>query len=87
MNRRPQTMPRNEYWNEETPMIADTGKNVLRYFPKAGRLQISNPQWEKDGKQMQGKTVTLNVTAAADNAEAVRLLKAMMKDIEEQGRQ
>ena len=80
-------MPRNEYWNEETPMIADTGKNVLRYFPKAGRLQISNPQWEKDGQQMQGKTVTLNVTAAADNAEAVRLLKAMMKDIEEQGRQ
>lgn len=36
---------------------------------------------------MQGKTVTLNVTAAAENAEAVRLLKAMMKDIEEQGRQ
>lgn len=81
-------MPRNEYWNEETPMIADTGKNVLRYFPKAGRLQISLPCWlDKNGERQNGRTVTLDVTAAAENAEAVRLLKAMMKDIEEQGRQ
>lgn len=75
------------YWEDETPIIADTGKNVLRYFPQAGRLQIANPEWIKNGEQRRGKTVTLNVTAAADNAEAVRLLKAMMKDIEEQGRQ
>ena len=81
-------MARNEYWNDETPMIADTGKNILRYFPKAGRLQISLPYWrDKNGEQKNGRTVTLDVAAAAENVEAVRLLKAVMKDIEEQGRQ
>lgn len=84
-------MARNEYWNEETPMIADTGKNILRYFPKAGRLQISLPCWlDKNGEQKNGRTVTLDLAAAAENTEAVRLLKTVMKDIkdiEEQGRQ
>ena len=36
------------YWQTETPVVAASAKNVLRWFPKAGRLQVSLPDW--DGK-------------------------------------
>lgn len=77
-----------KYWDAETPLIADTGKNILRYFSKAMKLQVSNPYWlDKEGQQKNGKTVTLDIAAAAENAEAIRLLKTVMKDVEAQGRQ
>jgi lipoprotein-anchoring transpeptidase ErfK/SrfK len=53
-----------KYWESETPIMADTGKNVLRYFEKAGKLQISMPYWiGKDGEQKPGKTVTVDIAA------------------------
>lgn len=72
-----------KYWDAETPMVADTGKNVLRYFAKAGRLQISNAFWtDGNGKQQFGKTVTLNLAAVAENTEAINILRTMLADIE-----
>lgn len=76
-------MPK-RYWDTEEPMIADTGKNVLRYFQKAQKLQVSNPYWEdKDGKRQNGKTVTLDVAAAAESSEAVKMFRAVLADIEQ----
>lgn len=77
-------MPR-RYWDAETPLIADTGKNVLRYFRQAKKLQVSNPYWiDAQGNQQNGKTITLDIAAAAENAEAVRVLKAVLADIEQE---
>jgi hypothetical protein len=52
----------NEYWKNETPQIADTGRNVFRYFRDAGKLQISTPYWkDKDGAEKPEKTVTVDI--------------------------
>ena len=53
-----------KYWEEEEPIVVDTGENVLRLFENAQRLQISYPEWtSKDGVKVNGKTVTLNIEA------------------------
>lgn len=38
-------MSSGKYWETETPITADTGKNILRYFDGAGKLQASMPNW------------------------------------------
>ena len=54
----------NKYWETETPIEVDTGKNILKYFPQAEKLQISMPYWtDSAGEKKQGKTVTFNLTA------------------------
>jgi hypothetical protein len=64
------------YWEHEQPLIVDTGKNVLRFFEKAGRLQVSMPNWmDKDGESKPGKTVTLNVDALRETPGAVDVLR------------
>ena len=56
------------YWETETPVEVDTGKNVLRYFPQADKLQIAMPYWTNaDGETKQGKTVALNISALLES--------------------
>ena len=73
-------MASNRYWERETPLICETTKNTLRWFSEAGRLQISSARWEDKttGEQRPGKMVSLNVTALAGNAEAVRILTEVL---------
>ena len=62
------------YWEKEEPIEFDTGKNILRYFAKAGKMQISGPYWTNNaGEQKPGKTVTLDL--AALNTEARELIR------------
>lgn len=76
-------MASNRYWEHETPMICETTKNTLRWFPQAGRLQIAAAPWEDraTGEQRPGKMVSLNVTALARNSEAVRILNDILESI------
>ena len=37
------------YWQTETPVVAASAKNVLRWYSQAGRLQVSLPDWEDGG--------------------------------------
>ena len=68
------------YWETERPLEADTGRNVLRYFKEAGKLQISQPNWkDKDGQEKHGKTVTLDVTALKGSPEALDIIKQIVK--------
>jgi len=68
------------YWEHETPKVVDTGKNVLRYFPEAGKLQISMPYWTNDaGEERPGKTVTLDLTAVQETPEAVELMRKIFE--------
>ncbi|MEG1953974.1 MAG: hypothetical protein RR115_07055 [Hydrogenoanaerobacterium sp.] len=67
------------YWTEETPTIVDTGANVLRYYPQAGKLQVSLPDWlNKEGDSCQGKTVAVDVEALQANSKAVALLTQLL---------
>ena len=76
-------MASNRYWERETPLICETTKNSLRWFSEAGRLQVSSSPWEDKttGEQRPGKMVSLNVTALAGNAEAVRILTEVLEAI------
>ena len=56
-----------QYYESETPMEISTHMNQLKFFPEAGKLQVSRPPWtDKDGNQKQGKTVTLDLNALED---------------------
>ena len=64
------------YWNDEKPVVIDTGKNVLRYYKNSDKLQVSAPNWKDDnGVEKQGKTVTLDIAAVHETSEAIELLK------------
>lgn len=68
------------YWTEETPTIVDTGANVFRYFPQAGKLQVSLPDWlNKEGDSCQGKTVAVDVEALQGSVAAVALLMQLIE--------
>lgn len=74
------------YWQTETPIVATSAKNVLRWFPKAERLQVSLPDWVGgNGKTNPGKTVTLNVEALreSDDVEAAkRIFQEVLASLE-----
>lgn len=75
----------NRYWERETPLICESTKNSLRWFPEARRLQVSAAPWEDKttGEQRPGKMVSLNVTALAGNAEAVRIFSEVLEAIKD----
>ena len=62
-----------QWWNEETPITVHSEKNVLRWYPQAGKLQVSRPDWidEATGEVKTGKTVTLDVAALPPAAAAL----------------
>jgi hypothetical protein len=58
---------RKGYWETETPREVTTTRNVLRWFPIAGKCQVSMPDWvDAEGEVKRGKTVTLDVRALGD---------------------
>jgi len=75
--------PMEHFWDTETPVRVNTGKNILRYFPESKVLAISKPDWvsRKDGETKQGKTVMLNLEAVSTNADAVTLLTRVLTDL------
>ena len=70
----------NKYWEEETPVRIGTDKNVFRYFPSAGKLQVSGLDWvDKDETTRQGKTVTIDLEAMRVNPKAVALFRSLFR--------
>ena len=71
------------YWETEEPLVADTGKNIFRYFPISRKLNISKPDWtdKRTGETKQGKTVAIDLDAAATSKEAMSLLTRVLTDI------
>lgn len=66
------------YWDDEKPVVADTGKNVMELYQNAGKLAISRPSWTDDkGEVRRGKTVTLDLEAVKGCPEAVQIVKAI----------
>ena len=70
-------------WKTETPVTADTGRNVLEYFKDSGQLSISKPTWtDKEGNERRGKTVFLDLNAVASTHAAVSIIKQVVKSLE-----
>ncbi|MDL2220604.1 hypothetical protein LJC55_02950 [Eubacteriales bacterium OttesenSCG-928-N14] len=64
------------YWKEETPQVIDTGRNVLRYYKQAKRLQVAYPNWiDNDGNSKPGKTVTIDLEAVYETKEAIAVFE------------
>ena len=65
------------WWNDEQPKVARTKKNVLRWYPQAGKLQVARPDWtDENGEIKTGKTATVDVVALHDDesAESARMI-------------
>lgn len=69
-------------WETEKPKVADTGKNILEFFPEARKLSVSKPNWtDKEGNEKRGKTVLLDLAAVAAAPAAVALLEEVVKTL------
>ena len=67
------------YWSNETPQEVDTGKNILRYFAKSDKLQISMPNWiNADGQETRGKTLTLDLAAVREKPDAMEIIRRIV---------
>jgi len=71
-----------KYWDNPPDKMIDTGKNILKYYGSAGKLQISMPTWtDKEGNEKQGKTLSLNLDALRETDGAVELLQNILAEI------
>lgn len=79
----------NRYWETEQPLEITSKKNKLRWFPQAGQLQVSRPDWtDENGQVKPGKTVTLDVKALSEGADretAREVFEAIVKILEGNG--
>jgi len=75
------------YWEKEHPVVLFSEKNRMEWYPKAGMLSISKPEWEgPDGHPRQGKTVVLNLPAMADSEHreaALEMFRTIVRKLEE----
>ena len=70
---------RNNYWDSETPIVITTKKNVFRFFEKSGKLQVSQSSWRnREGIEMQGKTVTIDIASLLESPGAVNIFKTII---------
>lgn len=70
------------FWETEKPITADTGRNLLEYFPGARSLSVSKPNWvNKDGETKRGKTVTLDLNALSKSREGMELFTRVLLDL------
>ena len=71
-----------DFWEDEVPMTADTGRNIIEYFPASRKLSISKPNWkDRDGSEKRGKTVILDLAALANTPDALTILEAVVKSL------
>ena len=65
-----------KYWLFEQPEVLQTGKNTIRYYPKAERLVIHLPDYIKQdfygGEIKPGKGVGLQLVPLSENQEVLK---------------
>lgn len=68
-----QNNQRAKFWLLEDPEVMETGRNTLRYYPKAQRLVIHLPDYQdrRTGATMPGKGCGLNLEALAEAPEVL----------------
>ena len=64
------------YWENPADYEIDTGKNILRYWQSAGKLQICMPKWtDKDGVEKNGNALRSASTLSEKRTAALNWLK------------
>ena len=72
-----------KYWLTETPEVMETSKNVIRYYPKHGKLAFHLPDYcTRDCKTHIGKGVGLNLDALQDEPEVLHRLIEILQSVE-----
>jgi superfamily I DNA and/or RNA helicase len=70
----------NRYWENEKPVVVNTGKNILRFYKNAGKLQISKQDWNIGGVRIaMGEIVTLDITALKRTPEGLEIIKQILE--------
>ena len=60
------------FWELEEPEVMQTGKNTIRYYPKAQRLVVHLPDYYNfKGEVRIGKGVGINLTALAESPDVL----------------
>jgi hypothetical protein len=71
-----------KYWDNPPDAEINTEKNILRYFKGAAKLQVQMPKWtNKDGEEMPGKCVTINLDALRESEGGVDFIQKIIADI------
>lgn len=74
-----------KYWEKEKPIVVRSAKNVLTWYPQAGRLQVSLADWrDEQGVTHRGKTVTLDVDAMRESDDvntAIRVTEDVLNQL------
>lgn len=72
--------PDAKYWEHEAPQIKSTGKNVLRYYEQAGKLQVALPDYYNyKGEQRPGKLGALDLDALEEDPQTLQWLIAILQ--------
>ena len=72
-----------KYWLIESPEVLETAKNVIRYYPKHGKLAVHLPDYcTRDCQTHIGKGVGLNLDALQDEPDALHRLIEILQQVE-----
>lgn len=73
-----------KYWLLEEPEVLETSKNVVRYYPKHGKLVFHLPDYysPRTCSMHIGKGVGLDLTALDDNSDVLHRLIEILQQIE-----
>ncbi|HHV54504.1 MAG TPA: hypothetical protein GXX55_03525 [Firmicutes bacterium] len=71
---------------EETPKTAETPRLAVRYYPKAGKLQLLKRWKDREGNYQVGPGVTLDAEDLQLAAEALELIEEFVGSLGRGGR-
>jgi len=79
------------YWIYEEPEKHDTGKNAIRYFPKAGKMQFALPDYvtatknratgEITEETKPGRLAALDLDALEEDQETLKWLLSILQPL------
>ena len=68
------------YWKNGPDTEINTSKNILKYYLKAGKLQVTKLEYMyKSVNQKHGKTVVLNIDVLLETLESIQLFKKILR--------
>ena len=71
-----------KYWLIESPEVLETAKNVIRYYPKHGKLAVHLPDYcTRDCQTHIGKGVGLNLDALQDEPDVLHRLIEILQQV------
>ena len=71
-----------KYWDAPPDAEINFGKNILRYWKSAGKLQVLSTYTDKtDGVNKVAKTVALSLDSLRECPEAMELMRQIFADI------